>query len=241
MNEMSEIASSVLDGVSRPATLTDQVYARMRRGLLIGLWRPGERISTRGVAREMGVGLTPVREAMMRLANEGALHVTATRAFEAPDLSVDAYEELLRIRLALEPMAAAQAAIIMSDERLDQIEALNERLGAELKTDAFDQTMELDSEFHLAIYREARQPLLLSFIDSLLLRAGPTRTRLSREYRKSLAGYSHHKRIIAALRDHDGEAARAEVASDLSDGAAAVIPLLRKAAETGASGQAPTP
>ncbi|GAB5468152.1 MAG: GntR family transcriptional regulator [Rhodospirillales bacterium] len=221
-----ESPGSILDELPRSATLTQLVYDRLRRGLLVGFWAPGEKLSARQTAREMDVSLTPVREAMMRLANEGALELTRARVFQTPELSRSQYRELVRIRVALEPMAAELAAARMPVERIDEIEAMNERLAELIEAESYSEALEIDSEFHLKIYDQAGQPLLRAIIDSLLLRAGPTRTRLSPSYRKSLRGYEQHRRIIAALRARDGAAARAEIAADLSKGAEVILGIL---------------
>lgn len=226
MSGTGDITSGILDTLDRGATLTERVYGRLRRGLIVGAWAPGDRLSARAISREMDVSLTPVREAMLRLANEGALELTATRSFRTPVLSRDEYNEMLRIRLALEPMAAGLAAEKITAVRIDSIEALNERLAALLAVDAFVEAFEADVEFHLSVYDEAAQPLLRSIIASLLLRAGPTRSRLPRAYRKTLAGYDHHRRIIAALRTGNPDAARDAVVSDLTEGAAKVLETL---------------
>ena len=226
MTDQVDIPEGILDTLDRGATLTDRVYERLRRGLMVGAWAPGDRLSARAIARELAVSLTPVREAMLRLANEGALDLSETRSFRAPLLSRTEYHEVLRIRLALEPMAAAIAAERIAPDRVDAIEAVNERLAELLRGDNYAEALQADSEFHLSIYDAAAQPLLRSMIQSLLLRVGPTRTRLPREYRKSLAGYSHHRRIIAALKAGDAEAAREAQATDLTEGAAKVLETL---------------
>ncbi len=227
MSAVDPIAESILDPLDRGASLTDRVYERLRRGLTVGVWEPGERLSARAIARDMSVSLTPVREAMLRLAKEGALELNESRTFLAPKLSTAEYGEVLRIRLALEPMAAGLAAERVAGDALDAIEASNERMAELLGADAFAAAFEADSEFHLAIYDAAEQPLLRSIISSLLLRVGPTRTRLSRGYRKALMGYNHHRRIIAALRAGDAQAARAELAADITDGAKLVLEALQ--------------
>ncbi len=219
----TDTAASILDRLPRGATLTQRVYERLRRGLLVGFWQPGEKLSARSIAREMGVSQTPVREAMMRLANEGALEVTEARAFIIAALSREGYEELIRIRVALEPMAAEIACNRMGAAQIDEIEALNESMAAHLAEEDYGTALEFDSAFHLKIYGEADQPLLLAMIDSLLLRAGPTRTRLSHNYRRSLSGYNQHCRILEALRRGDGPGVRSLVAEDLTKGAAAIL------------------
>jgi DNA-binding GntR family transcriptional regulator len=226
MSEPGPLAESILETLDRGASLTDRVYERLRRGLIVGVWEPGARLSARAIAREMAVSLTPVREAMLRLAKEGALELSEKRTFLAPKLSKGEYGEVLRIRMALEPMAAAIAAERIGGDALDAIEAMNERMAELLRADAFAEAFEADSEFHLAIYDAAGQPLLRSIIASLLLRVGPSRTRLSRDYRKALMGYNHHRRIIAALRAGDAQAARTELAADITDGARLVMATL---------------
>lgn len=218
-----QIPDDILGALPRGASLTDRVYERLSRGLIVGAWAPGDRLSARAIARDLAVSLTPVREAMLRLANEGALELGDTRSFRAPELSRSAYEEVVRIRLALEPMATALAAGRITAEAVEAIEAINERLAERLGADDYAAALEADAEFHLSIYDAAGQPLLRSMIQSLFLRAGPTRTRLPRDYRKSLTGYNHHRRIVAALRAGDPEAARAAQAADLAQGSARVL------------------
>lgn len=227
MSEQTRIQNGILETLARSATLTDGVYERLRRGLIACAWEPGDRLSARAIAREMSVSLTPVREAMLRLANEGALELTESRSFVTPELGKAEYGELLRIRLALEPMAAGLAAARITAAQLDGIQAANERMADLLRANAFAEAFEADAEFHLSIYDAAGQPLLRSIISSQLLRAGPSRTRLPRKYRKALMGYKHHLRILAALSAGDPDAARVELASDITEGAELVLATLK--------------
>ncbi len=213
-------------GVERGLSLTEQVYEKLRRGLLVGAFEPDLRLSSRQLARDMSVSLTPVREAMMRLVNEGALEMTDTRSFRTPVLNRESYAEIVGMREALEPIAVAAAARFITPDQIAEVAEINENLRAAVGADAFARARELDTEFHLSIYQQSRQPLLVATIQSLLLRAGPTRTRLANAYRKTLTGYGHHLRIIAALRDGAGPAAAEEVARDIKEGSAVILDLL---------------
>lgn len=214
------------DGVERGHTLADQVYRHVRRGLLLGGWVPGARLSMRQIAIELGISVTPVREALLRLISEGALEAVANGSIHAPVLRQGDYEEIVRIRSALEPMAGEIAAQMITPVEIDDLYTRNEWLKTILLEDKLKEALPVDTGFHLAIYRAARQPLLLSMIESLLTRAGPTRTRLPGIYRKSMVGYRHHRRILEALRAHDGTAVRQEIASDLADGSAELLRVL---------------
>ena len=229
LEEMLRAVSSgaELPGLDRAATLTDQVYDRLRHGLLVGQWDPGEKITARKVCKELGVSLTPAREAMMRLVNEGALDVALNRTYSAASLTLEQYREIANIRLALEPMAAEAAAARIPEARIAQLEQLNEELVSAIREERFRDAIRVDSELHLSTYRESGQPTLCAIIDRLWLRAGPTRNRLSHAYRKTLAGYENHKTLIAALRARDGAKAREIITHDLQQGTQAVMAMLQ--------------
>lgn len=217
--EDSKDPATVIGTVSRGSTLTDKVYDRLRLALLRGVWEPGQKITARSLSRDMEVSLTPVREAMMRLANEAALEVSGTRTFLVPLLSRSKYQEVVGIRMALEPLATEAAMPFITAKVLDHLEALNERMKALIEAEKFNEALQIDSEFHHTIYELADQEVLKNIIDALWLRVGPTRTLLSHTYRRRLVGYMNHKTIIAALRSGDVQASRAAVVHDISAGA----------------------
>lgn len=211
------------DEVQRGTTLADQVYEILSGRLLMGAWAPDTRLSVRMLADDLSVSITPVRDAMNRLANEGALVNVDGRGFRTVRLDREHYEEIVRLRLALEPMAAELATQRMEDAAIDTLAEQNEGLRSAIEQGNLAAALQIDTTFHMAIYEQARQPLLLSMINSLLLRAGPTRTRLSGDYRRSFRGVLHHRSIIEALRARDGTAVSAEIAADLRDGSTVIL------------------
>lgn len=211
------------DGIHRGTTLAEQVYEILSGRLLMGAWAPDTRLSVRGLAEDLSVSITPVRDAMNRLANEGALDNIDGRGFRTVRLDRDQYEEIVRLRLAIEPMAAALATERMTGAAVDALEQQNERLGSAIEEGDLARALQIDTSFHMMLYEQAGQPLVLSMIGSLLLRAGPTRTRLSGDYRRSFRGVLHHRSIVEALRKRDGPAASAELAADLRDGSNVIL------------------
>lgn len=211
------------ESVRRSATLADQVYAIIARGLLMGAWGPDERISVPGLAQDLSVSVTPVREAMTRLVNEGALLIGDGRGFRTVRLFREQYREIVRIRIALEPVAAGLAAARITETEIAALHNRNESLSNAIDRGDFKAALEIDTGFHLALYEIADQPLLASMITSLLLRAGPTRTRLSGKYRKSRIGIAHHRSLLDALSARDADAASAAIAADLRDGSNAIL------------------
>ena len=125
------MASDVV--ASRPVrqVLTDHVYDRLLEMLMDGRYEANEAISIDGIARELDVSATPVREALARLEVTGLVIRVALRGYRvAPLLSADELAELIDARLIIEPVNASRAC-----ERATPalIEALD-RLIADLRT-----------------------------------------------------------------------------------------------------------
>lgn len=217
-NEGASASASAPEEIVRGATLTDQVYDRLCRGLLHGSFRPGQKITARQLGRELGVSLTPARDALARLATEGAIEISETRTFLVPRLSRERYAEVGRIRGLLEPLAAELAAQNAGPALAGRLHELNERMRAGILAEEFDEALSIDASFHHAIFEAAEATVLRRLIEGLWLQVGPMRTLLPHEYRKRLAGYGIHLEIIAAMRDRDAAAARDAVRRDLADG-----------------------
>ncbi|MCW2816426.1 MAG: transcriptional regulator [Nocardioides sp.] len=92
------------------ASLTDAVVESVRAGVQQGVLVPGEVYSVYRVAEELGVSRSPVREAMLRLAETGLVEIARNRGFRVVLPSAHDVEEIFEIRLALEPRAARRAA-----------------------------------------------------------------------------------------------------------------------------------
>lgn len=93
----------------RPVALGDWVYENVRTFLREGNMRPGDKLRLQIIADRLGVSQTPVREAMLRLAQED-LVTPAGRGFEVPRMSAVDFENLFELRRALEPRAFASVA-----------------------------------------------------------------------------------------------------------------------------------
>ena len=107
-------------------TLWDRAYAALKSALLEGRYAPGDRIILRDVADELGISLTPVRDAVNRLTAEKILGrggVGNGGGATVPLLSADQFSQLMAVRSSLEPMAIAAAATRASVAQLDAVEA----------------------------------------------------------------------------------------------------------------------
>jgi DNA-binding GntR family transcriptional regulator len=96
--------------------LRERVAVAIRRQLLDGTLRPGDRVSASGIARSLGVSHIPVREALTRLQAEGYLEARKDRGFAVPVLSLDVFEDIAHWRNLIEDEAHRLLVPVMRDD-----------------------------------------------------------------------------------------------------------------------------
>jgi DNA-binding GntR family transcriptional regulator len=166
---------------------------------------PGARVKDADIAQELGVSRTPVREALIRLAREGALEADVGRGFRVKSLQIEELREVGAILAVLEPLALDLVPAFPA-ERLERLAATARRL--EQTRGDIDACIELDDEWHRILLEECPNRRLLGLIESL--RQTPRRYLrhyLTQAGRLSLSTV-HHTRIAEALRRGDRAAAR---------------------------------
>jgi len=212
-------------GVLPKETLGDRVAGELRALLMAGKLAPGEKLSLRKVAEAIGVSMMPVREAISRLAADGALEVLPGRAVRVPIMSLSQFRELTRIRLVLEGFAAEEAARNASEADAAAI-AEAERIfreAAESTPPNSTEAVTANHKLHATLYRAAGMPTLVEMIERLWLRAGPVLNLDMRSDPDRLKGGSAvqaHAALLVALRARDDAGARRAIEADISAAAA---------------------
>ena len=91
-------------GKMKHVSLTLQVENDLKHQLSIGALKPGARLITKNLAEQLGMSITPVREALLRLVSVNALSVAPAQAFTVPEVGKRQLDEINRIRYELELM-----------------------------------------------------------------------------------------------------------------------------------------
>ena len=195
----------------------ETVYRALRTRIMHGEMDPGEALTLRGIGKEYGVSMTPAREAVRRLAAEGALTMSSSGRVTAPDLSNDRIEELAAIRALLEPELAARALPRAHLALIDRLRSINARVSEFVaKQDAVGY-LRTNLEFHRTLYLRAQAPAMLAMLETVWLQLGPTmRALYARRNRSDLQ--KHHRMILAALAAGDEPALRLAVRTDVTQG-----------------------
>ena len=215
------------------SSLTDHVEKLLKASLLDGRLSPGTRLVTREVASQLGVSLTPVREALLRLVACNAVEIAPPRSFKVPVLSVARYVEIADIRCVLEGLAAERTCLLIDEAGIAALHALNGRLQAAKRDGETQVALATSRAFRFALYGGAGMPSLFEMIERLWLRIGPTLNYLYPQ--KPMAPHTHsYDYLLDALERHDGVGARAAIEHAISAGTAIVIDNLAAAGTKGA-------
>jgi DNA-binding GntR family transcriptional regulator len=219
--------TSALDAIGSLAreTLGERVTGELRALLVAGRLAPGEKLSLRRVAEALGVSMMPVREAVSRLAADGALEVLPGRAVRVPVLSLAQFRELTRLRLVVEGFAAEEAARQATPADIERIEAFDAAFRQAASADPPDSAAAVaaNRDLHFALYEAAAMPSLIEMIERLWLKAGPILNLDMRHEPRRLEGGSAmqaHARLLEAVRRRDAPAARAALEDDIAAAAA---------------------
>lgn len=145
-------------------SLADFVYARIRRDLLNGVLKPGERLLETELAEELNVSRTPIREAIHKLISEGIVVIAPSRGVMVLELNKRQVHEIYALREVLEGAAARLAARFASPE---EVAVLRNALESSAHFTDPQQYAELNRAFHQTICEAAHNEYLAKALDQL--------------------------------------------------------------------------
>lgn len=143
-------------GVVRQVDVTsvvDQVAAELRRSIVSGALEPGQAISLRDMAAQLGVSFIPVREALRRLEAQGLVVTSPGRSTVVASLDRDDLHSIYRLRELVEPDIAGRASVLLGASDLVELESL--LAGLSEQQEDIETGWELHRLFHVALLRPA--------------------------------------------------------------------------------------
>jgi len=201
------------DGVrGGPSSNTEWVVRRLRLAITDGELSPGEPLRANELARRWGMSPTPIREAFQRLAADGFLVYNTHRGVRVAPISPDELEELIDLRLLVEPLALRRSLERADEGWRAEVEAAGAVLRSAYRARPFDRT-DYEAAHH-------------DFHAALVARAGPTWwPRISTLLRDQTARYravdvrprdltavmAEHERLVELCLADDTDAAVAQL------------------------------
>lgn len=205
-------------------TLQSQIVAQLQERLITGKFKPGEKLTLRALAKELGTSLMPVRDALQHLQSIGALDVQPNRTVIVPVLSAKEIREISDIRSALEGIAAERAArtidaqgIQLLWEKYARMESLREHYGT-------IPYLYAHWDLHMTIAQLSRAQMLISMLKSIWLRIGPMMRPSPPDEFDVARSLKDHRAIIEAIVSRKPRAASNAITADIRDYFAAILP-----------------
>lgn len=150
------------DSRNSASSLADWVYQELRKKVVDGELRPGDRMREIDLSTTLRVSRTPVREALKRLEGDGWLKYLPSRGAVIASLSPEQAAELYAVREILEATAARMAAEKASEYEIERLKSLLQRQ-KEAKDDA-EALAQLNQAFHSAIYHMSHNRYLFDIL-----------------------------------------------------------------------------
>ena len=198
------------------ASLADRAYHAIREMIVSVELRPGAVIDERGLMERLGIGRTPTREALRRLAQERLVEVYPRRGMFVTSVEIRDLASLAEVRSALESHAARLAAERATEEDRSELEALLGELGGRSELDVRE-LMALDERIHRQVSRCAHNPFLEATLEEyyvLALRIWYLALDRAPELERAVLG---HRELLEAIRDGDADRAEATMRRHVLD------------------------
>jgi DNA-binding GntR family transcriptional regulator len=188
--------------------MVEAAYEQLRRRILDNVWPPGHRALEHEVAEELGMSRTPVREALMRLQNEGLVEVIPRHGMRVLPVSAADMQEIYQILTALECLAAELlAARKPSAKELQPLVNATQAMDKALKNEDLDAWADADERFHQHLVDLAGNRQLQATVLNYWDRAHRARIFTLRLRPKPVNSTREHMQMVERLRAGDVEGA----------------------------------
>jgi len=212
-------------------TLHDRAYLELKKAIMSGAIRPGATITIRAMATALGTSPMPVREALRRLVAERALEMLPTRSVTLPLMTAERFDEISRLRIALEGLVTEAGAQHLSRDALRHLQTAHAEMNRMKNVGEY---LAKNQEFHFTLYQAAGMPVALQMIESLWLQAGPLLNLAIGEYGFEGA-QDHHRELLDHLAKHNVKGARGAIEADITDAARIIRAYLASRPEAAAA------
>ena len=208
--------------------LRDVVFNTLRRAILKGELKPGERLMEIALADKLGVSRTPIREAIRKLELEGLVVMAPRKGAKVASITERDLSDVLEVRKGMEVLAISLACKRITGEELEKLETIEQSFQKLIESGNLTELAEMDVKFHDTIYQATNNQRLVQLLNNL--REQMYRYRM--EYLKDIAVRrtlaEEHKAICRALRERDEQQAEQYVSIHIDNQQKAIIRSLNQ-------------
>lgn len=201
--------------------LHEIVYQRLNKALMAGQIKPGQKLTSRKLAKELGTSDMPVRAALTKLQALRALEQLPNGSHVLPPMTRERFADLMQSRLICEPALTEIAARRIKAADLRAIRKEAAALTQSARDQDIDSYLLHNYEFKFSIYRASGADNMLFLIETTWLQVGPFLRQFAGRFGGDLSGIleiDYHEEIVEALARGDGKVAAQLMHKDISEG-----------------------
>ena len=193
------------------------IYQKLRDKILYGDFKPGKAVTLQGIAEELQVSLTPIRESVRRLIAERALEFHGNRRISVPVMTEARLEEIYTARISLETELMKRALNSVTSQKIDVLRRIDEQVDVAINEGDTYNYLKYNFEFHYELYNMKDSEIILPMVRTLWLQLGPSQRVVCGRYGTS--GLSdQHKNALRAIDAGDHEGALEAIREDILQG-----------------------
>jgi DNA-binding GntR family transcriptional regulator len=191
----------------RPGTLADEAYRRLEEMIVTLELKPGELVSEAGLCTSLGIGRTPIREALQKLQAEHLVVILPKRGAMIAEIHIEQHLLALEVRRALEQVVAARAARLSTEHHRARFIALAEQMEQAAGRNNDREFLELDREFHALLTEAARNQFATAALGPLQALSRRYWYMHQRKHQDIVRSAALHAAVMRAVAAGDGRGA----------------------------------
>jgi len=199
-----------LKPVDASFSLKEHIYEALKTSIMdLDIYDPETnlRLDERGLAEQLGISRTPIREAIMRLEQEGFVEIQARRGVFIKRKTLDEILEMVTVWAALESMAARLACFEASDAEIARLREIGTQYTKDKAKANISEYSEANIEFHLCILRLGKCALLEELAQGIFTHLKAVRRRALTDTSRADRSVVDHMNIIEAIERRDADLA----------------------------------
>jgi len=198
--------------VNSSDTSKSQIYKEVRRSIIMGHRKPGERLDLDTLSKSYGTSVTPVRDALQMLSQEGLITIKPRSGYFVTHITLKQLSDMLELRKILELASVERATIQITEKQLNQLEHVHAGYTDE-DAESYERYMNENRQFHCLIAKASGNRELAEML-------GHLHDRLIRFMVMCRVGETledRHALVIEALRTRDVAAARQTILTEVNE------------------------
>ncbi len=216
---------NILGGIKigKRKSLREIVYESLKKSILHGKLKAGQRLIEETLAHQIGISRTPIREAFHKLERDDLVSRLPKGGFAVREFTKEDVEEIFGIRIALESYAAYLATIHITEDKISVLAQKAEESEKALERGEDEKAVQLYTEFHDLLYKSCKSKKLLEMINNFRDYFYRYRSALLHTPTGFQISISDHRQMIEAMRKKDPKLVENLVRSHLERGKEIVL------------------